>query len=48
MSECCSSHSEKRKTISHPTEEKPKSFIGRFLYNVGKKDAQKENNKKCH
>lgn len=52
MSDCCSSHP-KTENMGQMTEEKPpKSFIGKFLYNIGKSDYEREikkgkNGKKC-
>ena len=49
MSHCCGNHSKAEKTNNADFGElPPKSFIGRFLYNIGKKDYEKENRKKMH
>ncbi|KKT65854.1 MAG: hypothetical protein UW60_C0032G0010 [Candidatus Woesebacteria bacterium GW2011_GWA2_44_33] len=42
---CCPDHKEKK---VKENEKKPENWFERFLYDIGKKDAQKENNKKCH
>lgn len=52
MSNYCSSNS-KAENVEQMTEEKPpKSFVGKFLYNLGKSDYEKEKkernrDKKC-
>lgn len=47
MSHCCGNHSksEERNRMSFG-ERPPKSFIGKFLYNLGKKENEKESQKK--
>ena len=47
MSHSCEHHSKVQKT-SDFLEKPPKSFIGRFLYNLGKKDYEKELHNKTH
>jgi len=43
MSHCCGNHSETEKIKRDDFGEKlPKSFIGKFLYNLGKKEYEKE------
>jgi hypothetical protein len=42
---CCSSHSDqnsKKKKTSIPEDKLPKSVVGKYLYNLGKKDMEKE------
>ena len=50
MSHCCGSHGEdknKKKKLSNPN--KPlKSFVGKYLYNIGKKDFEKEKHSGKH
>lgn len=44
MSDCCENHTsdtEKKKGLSI-SEKPPKPFIGKYLYNLGKKDLEKE------
>lgn len=45
MSHCCENHKEKTK-VEEASEknhgEKPKSFIEKYLYNLGKKEAEKD------
>lgn len=47
MSDCCSSRQEdsKAENSEDKVEEKPKSFIGRYLYKLGKEDAMKVSGK---
>lgn len=52
MTDCCSSHSKTENFEQMAEEEPPKSFVGKFLYNLGKKDYEKEvkkgnKDKKC-
>ncbi len=48
---CCEDHNDKE-SINNKTkkakEELPKSFIGKYLYNLGKKDLEKEKNDGDH
>jgi len=48
MSNCCSNHSKnsKIKEVDIEKEIVPKSFIGRYLYKLGKEDLEKSNKKK--
>ncbi|KKQ43412.1 MAG: hypothetical protein US60_C0002G0020 [Microgenomates group bacterium GW2011_GWC1_37_8] len=49
MSNCCGSCSKTEKTKKDAFGEKPpKSFTGKFLYNIGKKEFDKENQNKPH
>lgn len=49
MSHCCKSHSKAEKIKRNDFGDKPpKSFIGKFLYNIGKKEYEKENQNKMH
>lgn len=53
MSNCCSSKNKSLKKIDKLKEqdEKPKSWIGKYLYLIGKKDAEKQTQKSqssCH
>ncbi len=49
MSHCCGSHSKgKNVNMNSLGERPPKSFIGKFLYNIGKKEYEKENQRKSH
>jgi len=44
MSDCCGSHNndtKKKKKTDNP-DQPPKSFVGKSLYNLGKKDLEKE------
>lgn len=45
MSDCCEEHqgkAEVEEASKKIPNEKPKSFIGKYLYNSGKKEAEKE------
>ncbi len=44
MSDCCEDNKDTKKTAkqSKVFNEKPKSIIGKYLYNMGKKDLEKE------
>jgi hypothetical protein len=45
MPNCCEEHKKKAKVEDNPKKfqsEKPKSVIGKYLYNLGKKEAEKE------
>jgi len=48
MSNCCSNHSKKGKIKEIDIREDimPKSFIGKYLYKLGKADFEKSNKKK--
>ena len=53
MSDCCSRHSkhkEKESLDKTQAEVEPKSFVGKFLYRMGKSDYEKEKTKHegCH
>ncbi len=50
MSHCCGSHSEHKKSKKKKanTEKIPKSFVGKYLYNLGKKDMEKEKHSGKH
>jgi hypothetical protein len=42
---CCASHTEqssKKKKTTKSEDKMPKSFVGKYLYNIGKKDLEKE------
>lgn len=48
---CCSSHKKQpKKKREEKIEAKPKNFISKYLYNLGKKDFEKgsSKSKKCH
>ncbi len=44
MSSCCEEHKETKvkKVLKKNNQEKPKSFLGKYLYNLGKREAGKE------
>lgn len=47
MQDCCSNHSKKDSDAEGDQKGKePKSFIGKYLYNLGKKDFEKNGSKK--
>ena len=49
MSHCCGNHSKAEKINKFSFgEQPPKSFIGKFFFNIGKKEYEKENHKKMH
>ncbi len=55
MSNCCEEHNEKtkvKKVLKKNHQEKPKSVFGKYLYNLGKKEIEKEvkksHNGGCH
>ena len=53
MSNCCtkSSHKDKNKKTDVFADNKPKSWIGKYLYELGKKDAERKIQKShgsCH
>ena len=49
MSDCCSNHQKdnKVKNKEDEVEEKPKSFIGRYLYKLGKEETKRVKGKDC-
>ena len=47
MQDCCSSHPKKDSDAGSSQKDKePRSFIGKYLYNLGKKDFEKNGSKK--
>lgn len=48
MTDCCANHSKKEDVESIVEEKPPKSFFGKFLYNLGKSDYENERQKKDH
>lgn len=48
---CCASHSDqnsKDKKKGKSEDKPPKSFMGKYLYNLGKKDLEKEKHRGKH